>query len=74
MKITLSIELTSSQIELLKKLKADNREGFDDWACEHSEIEDDDMIILCTNYLAESILGEQFYISGLGLKYLENIK
>lgn len=73
-KLKLDITLTESQTDLLRRLAADNGEGFDDWACEHScneeDPENDDMIELIELGLAESILGEQFFITDLGLKFL----
>lgn len=71
-KMAVEIELTESQTVLLDKLKADAGGGFDDWACDHSEDEEEDMHVLCNNGLAESILGEQFYITKLGEQFLKS--
>lgn len=72
-KVTVEIDLTTTQIELLKKLDADNQSGFDDWTCDHSDEEEDDMYELCNQGLAESVVGEQFYITKLGKSYLTNV-
>ena len=71
-KITIEVDVTDSQIDLLKRLDADNQEGFDDWTCDHSDEDDDDMYILCEQGLAESIVGEQFYITKLGKSFLKD--
>ncbi len=74
-KLTMTIELTPEQLDLLKRLGADNQMGFDDWACEHScteDAEDENMQQLTNLGLAESILGDQFFITNLGKKFLKN--
>lgn len=70
-KLTVELTLSKSQLNLLKKLKK-GEEGFDDWACDHSEEEEEDMVELIEKGLAESILGELFYITKLGEKFLKN--
>ncbi len=71
-KITVEIDLTDSQTDLLKRLDADNQDGFDDWACDHTDEDEDDMHVLCDQGLSESIEGEQFYITKLGKSFLKN--
>ena len=71
-KVTIEVDLTDSQIDLLKRLDADNQDGFDDWTCDHTDEDDDDMYVLCEQGLAESIVGEQFFITKLGKSFLKD--
>lgn len=69
--LTVEIDLTDSQVDLLKKLESDNQDGFEDWTCDHTDEEEDDMYELCDQGLAESIVGEQYYITKLGKLFLK---
>jgi len=65
MKIKVEVKLTKKQEVLLKKiLEADCYEDMLDE-------EENDLHILCKKGVAESILGEQFYITLIGKKYLK---
>jgi len=67
-------KLKKSQLDLLRELSDDEQGGFDEWACDHTKEEDDNMYFLCQHGLASSILGEQFYITDLGKQCLKNNK
>jgi 3-deoxy-D-arabino-heptulosonate 7-phosphate (DAHP) synthase class II len=68
MKLNVEINLTESQIELLKKIQL--AECYEEMLDE----EDEDLQFMCEIGVTESILGEQFFITNLGEAYLKNLK
>lgn len=63
-KVSSTIQLTESQLELLKKVKreCDANECYEEMQDEEME----DMQYLCEHTLVESIVGEQFFITNFG--------
>ena len=65
--ITVDITLSPDQISLLQKIQ--ESDCYEDMLDE----EDDDLHYLCEIGVVESILGEQFYITEIGEKFLTDI-